>query len=340
MQDDLDEKDQAREKLKDELDRKIKLQESTIQKYKQKQKEMEKNLKWSGGGDQHYQRSQQEIERLTLQIQTLKKKLKEEHEKFNELESRKVKEVSILNKQIEEENKKARQLEVKVELFRKKLDRKSEETAALVKKTKDLTLSVQSTPKGHKFEKHVEHIVEHKVVEYDSMTIQELETVMSKERAELERLELELEKSSDEDVYTEQHELRSELILKISLIRSAIGKLHQATSSSLVNESNREWKREDFQDILDQFPSGDKMHYITSALENLETNDAKFLICDCLKEITEIRQLIKSLQSQEEFLQTQNQDLKDVNEQLEKRSQKIVRSYEKKMTALENVIIY
>lgn len=128
---------QAVDRIKEEYERKLKIQDGHLQKAKSKLKDVEKNIKLQTGG-RKLQLLQVETEKLTSQIASLKKKHKEELENFSELENRKTKELSVLNKQLEEETKKCRHLENKVEIFRKKLDKKTEEVSELSKKSKDI----------------------------------------------------------------------------------------------------------------------------------------------------------------------------------------------------------
>jgi predicted RNase H-like nuclease (RuvC/YqgF family) len=119
-----------------------------LQKAKAKLKGVEKNIKLQTGG-RKLQVLQVETEKLTVQIANLKKKQKEELEKYTELEIRKTKELSVISKQLEEETKKCRHLENKVETFRKKLDRKTEEVSDLAKKSRDIDTiaEVQRSPR-------------------------------------------------------------------------------------------------------------------------------------------------------------------------------------------------
>lgn len=64
-----------------------------------------------------------------------------DHEKFTEAEVRRTKEISVLNKQLDEESKRARHLEVQNQMTRKKLDRKTEELATVIKKARDSNLA-------------------------------------------------------------------------------------------------------------------------------------------------------------------------------------------------------
>lgn len=121
FQEENEEKELMREKLKDDHDRKIKLLESTIIKYKQRQKELERSIKDKSATDRKLLDNQQEFERLNQIILQSKKKLKEDQERYSESEQRRVKEIAALNKQVEEETKKSRQAEVKADMIRKKV---------------------------------------------------------------------------------------------------------------------------------------------------------------------------------------------------------------------------
>jgi hypothetical protein len=71
------ERDISKDRLKEDLERKLKLQENTIAKYKQRQKEMEKTVADKGSGARRLVESQQEIEKLSGQLYNLKKKIKD-----------------------------------------------------------------------------------------------------------------------------------------------------------------------------------------------------------------------------------------------------------------------
>lgn len=131
------EKELHREKSKDEYERKLKQQETTLTKYKARQRELEKSAKDKSLSDRKLQELHQECDRLQQQIVNQKKRTKDDQEKSTDLEQRRSKEVAALNKQIEDESKKSRHLEAKIEVMRKKLDRKTEDLALLSRKAKD-----------------------------------------------------------------------------------------------------------------------------------------------------------------------------------------------------------
>ena len=71
------EKDTLRDRMKDDYERKLRIQGIFIAKLKQKEKDVEKVLKEKGTGDKRLQEGEREIEKLNVQIATLKKKLKD-----------------------------------------------------------------------------------------------------------------------------------------------------------------------------------------------------------------------------------------------------------------------
>ncbi|TPX64688.1 hypothetical protein SpCBS45565_g05722 [Spizellomyces sp. 'palustris'] len=125
------EKEAAKEKLKDDYERKIKQLETQVSKLKAKQKDWEKLCKEKEFADRKAQDLREEVTKLGHQSAALKKKIKEESEKATELDSRRAKEIASLKKQHEEDNRKIRQLDQQNEVLRKKLDRKTEEMSAL-----------------------------------------------------------------------------------------------------------------------------------------------------------------------------------------------------------------
>ena len=93
---------------------------------------------------------QAEVEKATAQINTLKRKSKDDGDRYNELEQRKSKELAAMNKQCEDTSKKVRQLENLNENLRKKLDRKTEEIAALSKRLKESASTLSIGQRGSK----------------------------------------------------------------------------------------------------------------------------------------------------------------------------------------------
>ena len=148
MQDEHIDKESAREKMKEEYERKLKLQETQLQRLKTKAKDLEKNVRDKELAEKRLLESHQDIEKLHSQISAMKKKAKEESEKFNEMDQRRVKEVSLLKRAVEEDEKRIRHLEAQVEMSRKKLDRKNEELMALTKKMKDSGFGAPSSVAG------------------------------------------------------------------------------------------------------------------------------------------------------------------------------------------------
>ncbi|KAH9269335.1 hypothetical protein BASA83_008558 [Batrachochytrium salamandrivorans] len=135
------ESEQAKEKLKEEYERKMKTQKTNLLNLKNKSKDLERGIRDKEYSDKRLQESQQEIEKLHTQQVSWRKKLKEDSEKFSELEHRHTKEIAALGRKIEDDSKRIRQLELQVELSRKKLDRKTEELSMVTRKLKDTTLS-------------------------------------------------------------------------------------------------------------------------------------------------------------------------------------------------------
>lgn len=231
------EKDAMKERAKDDYERKIKHQESSIQKLKQKQKELEKTLKDKGSGDRRLQECQQEVDKLTIQIAGLKKKIKEDHEKFQDMETRKSKEIAVLNKQLEDEAKKGRQLELKSEMMRKKLDRKSEEIATFGKKTRDASISSNSTHRGRASlgaQLSTENLFEHSDLgggeqqssfSFHDADLSVLQSELKSARERMQSLEIEIETSSNQgSKYDALQKCKSETVLQIAKLRNEIRK--------------------------------------------------------------------------------------------------------------------
>ncbi|KAL5032002.1 hypothetical protein RTP6_000158 [Batrachochytrium dendrobatidis] len=131
------ESDQTKERLKEEYERKLKSQETHLLNLKNKVKDLERGIRDKDNSDKRFQESQQEIEKMSIQIAMWKKKLKEESEKFNDSDNRRSKEIAALGKQIEDDNKQIRQLKMQIELGKKKLDRKTEELTTMSRKLKE-----------------------------------------------------------------------------------------------------------------------------------------------------------------------------------------------------------
>ncbi|KAG4092529.1 hypothetical protein H8356DRAFT_950553 [Neocallimastix lanati (nom. inval.)] len=89
---------------------------------------------------------------MTNLLSIYKKKTKDDSEKLSEVEVRKSKEIALLQKQIEDGTKQLRQQEVKMEMLRKKLDRKIEENNSLSKKLKDHIILYDNN-NGNKYSK-------------------------------------------------------------------------------------------------------------------------------------------------------------------------------------------
>ncbi|KAJ3284106.1 hypothetical protein HK104_010084 [Borealophlyctis nickersoniae] len=168
VRDEAGEKDVAKEKMKDEYERKMKHLESQLSKSKTKQKEQEKIASAKEHSDRKIQELLHEVERLNAVVAGLKKKMKEgvcvymhsfvprgkakrrnethsssyytaipDAEKVTDLDTRRIKELSSLKKQHEEDAKRLRQFEIQIENVRKKLDRKTEEVVGLKSKLRD-----------------------------------------------------------------------------------------------------------------------------------------------------------------------------------------------------------
>ncbi|KAJ3090946.1 hypothetical protein HK102_002152 [Quaeritorhiza haematococci] len=137
LRDEHSEKDQMKEKMKEDFEKKTKFLESQLGKLKSKQKDADKLVKEKEVLERKMQDCQQELERLNAAQAAMKRKIKEDGDKFAESELRRAKEQASQRKQSEDDTKKIRSLELQVEMLRKKLDRKAEEVATLVKKIKD-----------------------------------------------------------------------------------------------------------------------------------------------------------------------------------------------------------
>ncbi|KAJ3388245.1 hypothetical protein HDU84_000166 [Entophlyctis sp. JEL0112] len=127
----------AKEKIRDESEKKIKSLEMHLTKLKSRLKDLEKISKDKEVAERKVSENQLEIDKLNSALSNYKRKAKDESERVSDLESRKMKDTSALTRARDEDAKKIRQLETAIENFRKKLDRKEEECTALVKKLKD-----------------------------------------------------------------------------------------------------------------------------------------------------------------------------------------------------------
>ncbi|KAI9203309.1 uncharacterized protein BJ171DRAFT_510320 [Polychytrium aggregatum] len=144
---DLADLEQIKERQKDEYERKIKQLETQIYKLRNKKKEGDRLSKDKESLEKRISDLQQEVERAGSSHSLLKKKLKDDQDKLSDMEQRLGKETAALNKQHEDDMKKIRHLEVQYEMCRKKLDRKTEEIAVLVKKIKDGALMGGTKPR-------------------------------------------------------------------------------------------------------------------------------------------------------------------------------------------------
>ncbi|KAJ3029213.1 hypothetical protein HK097_005840, partial [Rhizophlyctis rosea] len=100
------EKEVAKDKLKEEYERKLRNSEGQISKLKQKHKESEKLVGAKEALERRATDLQAEVEKLSGVVSGLKKKMKEDADKSNELDSRRVKEIQAMRKQHEEDLKK------------------------------------------------------------------------------------------------------------------------------------------------------------------------------------------------------------------------------------------
>ena len=233
IMEDHHEKDVLKDRVKDDYERKIKHQENAIQKLKLKQKELEKTLRDKGSGDRRLQECQQEVEKLTIQIAGLKKKIKEDHDKHQELESRKSKEIAVLNKQLEDESKKGRQLEMKSEMMRKKLDRKTEEIATIGKR-RDSSIASNNTNRGRPLlgsQPSTDNLFDQAEVDHTSLInfqdadLSTLQTELKSARERMQSLEIEMDASSTQEGKLEGlQKKKSDTVLQIAKLRNEIRK--------------------------------------------------------------------------------------------------------------------
>ncbi|KAI9005410.1 hypothetical protein BC832DRAFT_487530 [Gaertneriomyces semiglobifer] len=117
----LVEKDQAREKLKEEHDRKIKALDAQILKLKAKQKDYNRLAKEKDALERRCEEVKPEVERLKVIANDLKKKLKDDGDRHNEVEKRLTKDLARVEKQRDEEIRRCRSLEDEVELLRRRV---------------------------------------------------------------------------------------------------------------------------------------------------------------------------------------------------------------------------
>ncbi|KAJ3319053.1 hypothetical protein HDV06_006280 [Boothiomyces sp. JEL0866] len=331
VKDELVEKETQKDKIKEEYERKLKLHESANTKLKQKQKDLERTLKDKGSGDRRLQESQQEVEKLTSQIAALKKKAKEDHDKLNELETRRSKETAILNKQYEDEAKKSRHLEVKVEMIRKKLDRKTEEISILTKKVKDQSiLASNASVKSFKHnEKSVDDHHDEVSTQYTSLENStdieyskkntehdKIHSELQSARMRVEEIELKLqnEQLTDEETEALKSE-KSRLILQIAQLRSEIKQSHEDPS-------------QDFSSFKPKFESEPEILEIISQVPNANKQQQQSLIHTLLERLSGMKQ---ELESNESLSKERIGELSSTVEKLEKRTQKIINTYEKQL---------
>ena len=278
------EKETLRDRARDDYERKIKHQESTVQKLKQKQKELEKSVKDKGSGDKRLQECHQEIEKLTALVSTLKKKVKDDHEKHQESDNRKSKEISVLNKQLDEESKKVRQLEVKAEMIRKKLDRKTEEVATISKKNREASLSNPSIKSRHSIAGSVADIGDlhssNEIVAADvskkvslSSSKLELQSDLKSARDKVEDIEREMETTSDGERLHVLQKSKSEMVLQIAELRNEIRK--KEYDDNLFAQFSSEWEQ-----LLPGFESSFSTHQdetLSHVLQKLVSFDLDFI---------------------------------------------------------------
>ncbi|KAJ3307105.1 Chromosome-associated kinesin kif4a [Kappamyces sp. JEL0829] len=331
--DEHQEKDLARERIKEDLERRLKHQESAILKYKHKQKDLEKTLQDKGSGARRLQESQQEIEKLASQVTSLKKKIKDDHDRMVELEIRKSKEISVLNKQLEDEAKKGRQLEVKFEMIRKKLDRKSEEVAAMGKKFRDpsnpaapaiarrqslLDTSLdEDAPSGHDDERGQSR--------GEKGLAQELKLA----RTKMAQLEEELAKSHlQAGVIEKLQKEKSETVLQIAELRSEIR--NSEARESDFGELAAEWSA-----ISERFQTHDLFGDIVERMPSATLSECRKCVIECLQQAAEMETLMKTLESARNTAGAEVAEYKDQVYILDKRMQKIIRAYEKKVQGLQ-----
>lgn len=130
--------------------------ESQVTKLRSSQKDHDKLIKEREFSERKIRDLQAEIEKVGSPLVILKKKVKDDTDKFNETEQRRIKEVGGLRKQIEEYARKMRQSETSTEKTRQKLDRKSEELGVAMKKLKDFQASVLPAGKVTRPHTHVD----------------------------------------------------------------------------------------------------------------------------------------------------------------------------------------
>jgi kinesin family protein 4/21/27 len=341
LQDEIQSREHAKEKMRDDFERKLRNQENQLVKHKSKLKELEKSLKYNNP-DRKLVESQQEIEKLQHQVQTFKKRVKEDLEKFAELEARKAKEIFVLNKQLEDEMKKTKQIEAKAEMIRKQLDRKVEENSALTRRAKELSLSSIPTPKKSKPERKEAYEIESPkhtgVTSLSEISLEDSSIELQKCHARLDEIEklLETGESSEEEMLRLE---KSDLILQVGKLRSQLAKQSHVGASSPRN-SQPVWDSSDYDDLFRQFPPSDSLNALIGGIHHLPDYETKNLVCECLRQIVDGRNEISRLEEQRKEQEANLSHEKEQVEILEKKTQRIVRSYEKKIAVLEKVFAY
>ncbi|TPX45413.1 hypothetical protein SeMB42_g04027 [Synchytrium endobioticum] len=116
-------RDLAKEKMKEDYERKVRLVEGQLSKLKARQKEFDRVSRDNDQNDRRMTDLQSDMDKLKEQLAVFKKKQKDDAEKLTELDLRRSKEVAAYVKQHEDDGKKIRSLEAQIEMLRKKLDR-------------------------------------------------------------------------------------------------------------------------------------------------------------------------------------------------------------------------
>ena len=114
-------------KARDDYERKLKNQDSNVQKLKSKIKDLEKELKLGYQSRKPPIDTNDTLEKtLSTTLPTLRRKLKEEQDKVTMIEAKKQKETMVLNKQLQEERQRIVNLETKLsELESEKIEMKT-----------------------------------------------------------------------------------------------------------------------------------------------------------------------------------------------------------------------
>jgi hypothetical protein len=297
-EEELHEKDLSKEKLKEEFDRKSKAYEAALNKYKQRQKDNDKAAKEKNTIDKKLQDNLMEIEKLNGLIINLKRKSKEDGERFAEIEQRRLKEIANQNKCIDDEIKKSRQLDIKIQMLRKKLDRKTEELAMYSKRHKSSNmLDDSATNMSYEVEKASESAFS--LAERNSVTrpqdpghherLKPINKRISEIRDQLDEIELKINKCDDQQSLQKLKREKSILVLHVAELQTEKNQLQvSADESADLDDIN-------YAALTERYVDYPEMLEIIPKLRTCKINECRKLVVQGLEKILKLQNMISSL---------------------------------------------